>query len=536
MDVLNGNPEALPEMRKFNENELFKFTTHNRGARIVHQNSFSRDWFQTLFNMIMHVRPLNVQNHDLPSELIVSLTSYPKRFKTLHLTLASLLNQSIKPDRVILWIAHEDVNQLPDSVLNLKKAGLEIRFTKDIKSYKKIIPTLKAFPNAFIATADDDVYYWQTWLEELVDAWKKDMNCVTAHRVHRARISPKGSFEPYDRWNLNFSNDLSPNELNFPTGIAGVFYPPGIFHQDVLKEEIFMEVCPHGDDIWLYWMYRLNGIEVKITGTNRVPLTWPSTQESALWKQNLGNGRNDVQIEKISSKYGVPVKTSSEPIFSVRSRDGNYKMLLPQWKTDHIQRIIANTGRPYEEKMLYDMLNRVKEGDLILDIGANIGNHSLFMASIGNCQVISFEPNKQLAESLHRSIQINKLTNKIEVIQKGLGRANSFAEFDCDISHNLGAQSLSTTDKNGSIEVVTLDSLDIQDKIRMIKIDVEGMELDVLKGSKDTLIEHKPLVYLEAEKQKDFLLLNEFLEKLGYKYQATFNATPTHLFLNRASR
>jgi FkbM family methyltransferase len=211
-------------------------------------------------------------------------------------------------------------------------------------------------------------------------------------------------------------------------------------------------------------------------------------------------------------------------------------MLLPQWKTDHIQRIIANSGRPYEEKMLYDMLNRVKEGDLILDIGANIGNHSLFMASIGNCQVISFEPNKQLAESLHRSIQINKLTNKIEVIQKGLGRTNSFAEFDCDISHNLGAQSLSTTDKNGSIEVVTLDSLDIQDKIRMIKIDVEGMELDVLKGSKDTLIEHKPLVYLEAEKQKDFLLLNEFLEKLGYKYQATFNATPTHLFLNRASR
>lgn len=535
MDVLQGNPEALPGMKQVNESDFFRFKTHDRGAKIVHQNSFSRDWFQTLFNMIMHVRPLNVQSHNLPSELIVSLTSYPERFKTLHLTLASLLNQSIKPDRVILWIAYEDENQLPDSILKLKKAGLEIRFTKDIKSYKKIIPTLKAFPNAFIATADDDVYYWQTWLEELVEAWKKHTNCVTAHRVHRARVNSKGSFEPYERWSLNFSNDLSPNELNFPTGIAGVLYPPGVFHQDVLNEEIFMEVCPHGDDIWLYWMYRLNGVEVKITGTNRVPLTWPSTQESALWKENLGNGRNDLQIEKISSKYGVPVNASSEPIFTVRSRGGNYKMLLPQWKTDHIQRIISNSGRPYEEKMLYDMLNRVKEGDLILDIGANIGNHSLFMASIGKCKVMSFEPNKHLAESLLRSIQINKLSNNIEVIQKGLGKKYSFAEFESDISHNLGAQSLSTTDKNGSIEVVTLDSLDIQEKVRLIKIDVEGMELDVLKGSEETLKEYKPLLYLEAEKQEDFKLLNHFLEKLGYKYQATFNATPTHLFTYRAS-
>src|SRR6056297_1722336 len=120
IEVLEGNPEAnvkfkgiieyIPsKKREYESNIAYK-------EKAIADDRFSAEWFNTLFNMLLHVRPLNVKNHGLPGELIVSLTSYPKRFKTLPLTLASILNQSVKPNKVILWIAYEDKSKLPKKV------------------------------------------------------------------------------------------------------------------------------------------------------------------------------------------------------------------------------------------------------------------------------------------------------------------------------------------------------------------------------------------------------------------------------------
>src|SRR6478736_6608940 len=84
--------------------------------------------------------------HGLPGELVVSLTSYPIRFRTLHKTIRSLLGQDIRADRVILWLADGDEQYLPDDVRELQQLGLEIRNCADFRSYKKIIPALEAFP------------------------------------------------------------------------------------------------------------------------------------------------------------------------------------------------------------------------------------------------------------------------------------------------------------------------------------------------------------------------------------------------------
>jgi protein O-GlcNAc transferase len=107
-------------------------------------------------------------NHNLPSKLIVSLTSYPPRFGKLHLTLKCLVNQTVKPDVVVLWIAHQDMNMLPEAVLKYERQGLiSINACNDYKVYKKIIPTLKSFPEAFIVTPDVDLYYPKWWLDTL---------------------------------------------------------------------------------------------------------------------------------------------------------------------------------------------------------------------------------------------------------------------------------------------------------------------------------------------------------------------------------
>ena len=110
-------------------------------------------------------------SHGLSNELIVSLTSYAARFGTLGLTLRCLLTQSVKPDRVILWLAPEDIVRLPMPIRALTRHGLDIRETRDLRSYTKIIPALRAFPDAIIVTADDDLFYERHWLLALVRAW-----------------------------------------------------------------------------------------------------------------------------------------------------------------------------------------------------------------------------------------------------------------------------------------------------------------------------------------------------------------------------
>lgn len=242
--------------------------------------------------------------HSLPGPLIVSLTSYPARYPTLALTLRSLLRQTVKPDRTILWIAHADYELLPRQVLNLQSSGLEIRRTDDTKSYKKILPALDAFPRAFICTADDDVYYWPTWLENLVDGAGEDCQAIRCHRAHEFALGPEESPCPYCSWTANVER-RGESESCFPTGVGGILYPPGILRHEAVDREAAFSLCPSADDVWLFWIARRNGAHYKIVGRHRIFVTWRGSQQQSLWQRN-SDGQNDIQIRNMIARYGFP--------------------------------------------------------------------------------------------------------------------------------------------------------------------------------------------------------------------------------------
>ena len=148
-------------------------------------------------------RPLSFKGHGLESELVISLTSQPKRYKLLHYTLKSLINQTVKPDRIVLYLCREEAEYVTQEMKLLCLSGVEIRVTRDnIRSYKKIIPTLIDFPEAFIVTADDDIIYKSTWLEELVEAYKV-LGGVVAQRAHLIQYDNRGNIQPYNSWLKN---------------------------------------------------------------------------------------------------------------------------------------------------------------------------------------------------------------------------------------------------------------------------------------------------------------------------------------------
>jgi hypothetical protein len=235
--------------------------------------------------------------------VIVSLTSYPPRFGTLHLTLKSLLSQTHVADRTILWIARGDMAALPPAVTQLRAAGLEIIPCDDLKSYKKMIPLLQQGCNAPIVIADDDVHYWPDWLEQLMEARDPARLEVICHRMHRVKLGADGLPVAYNEWEFETGNTES-SILNFPTGIGGVLYPPNVFGPEVLNVDAFTAYCPRGDDIWFWWMARNNGATFRRVPHRQEFHTWEGTQEVALWKDNLGAMMNDNQIRAMIGAYG----------------------------------------------------------------------------------------------------------------------------------------------------------------------------------------------------------------------------------------
>ena len=169
----------------------------------------------------------------------------------------------MKANRVILWLALDEFplkeNDLPDELLKLKDYGLEICWCENLRSYKKLIPTLRLYPEADIATADDDLYYRRSWLEDLYREHIKHPDYLCAHRITKFYLDDEGCFRTiaggWDIWpDGSFLNKLS--------GGAGTLFTPGILHRDAVKSEIFMKICTTNDDIWFWLMAVLNGVKI----------------------------------------------------------------------------------------------------------------------------------------------------------------------------------------------------------------------------------------------------------------------------------
>jgi len=243
--------------------------------------------------------------HGLNAPLIVTLTSYPPRFRYLHLNLMSLLAQAVPADRVILWIAHEDKARLPEKVTALVGEGLEIRFTQDLRSFKKLIPALEAFPEAVLVTADDDMIYPSSWLSSLVSGYDPAQPAIVCHRAHRPLHDGSG-FAPYIRWAHNVTDEAAerPSRDLLPVGVGGILYPPASLDSEVNDSAQFMRLCPHADDLWFWLMGRRKGSFVKRVHEDALDYV-PGSQDSALMSTNWAGG-NDRQLAALLEVYGKP--------------------------------------------------------------------------------------------------------------------------------------------------------------------------------------------------------------------------------------
>ena len=147
---------------------------------------------------------LGVTKEKRNPQIIVSLTTYPARIDKVNRAIKTLLTQSTKPDRVILWLAESQFPNkeadLPKKLLKLCKYGLEIKWCEDLKSYKKLIPTIVKYPNDVVITVDDDLLYDKHMIEKLYNSYLKHPQCISCLRAHLMTFINDGTLRPYNEW------------------------------------------------------------------------------------------------------------------------------------------------------------------------------------------------------------------------------------------------------------------------------------------------------------------------------------------------
>jgi FkbM family methyltransferase len=185
-------------------------------------------------------------------------------------------------------------------------------------------------------------------------------------------------------------------------------------------------------------------------------------------------------------------------------------------ETDHIGRIIA-TGHWYEQDLLADARKRVTGPGTAVDVGAHIGNHTLWFALAMGLHVVAIEPNPASYTQLAMNVAANRVDARL--IAAAVGRESAWGTSVPARPGNTGMATFAVD--GGPVPVFTLDELNLTD-VKLLKIDVEGAVPDVLAGAQTLLAEQSPVIYAEADPDALFDLL-----PAGYRCFGRFAKTPT---------
>lgn len=246
---------------------------------------------------------------DESSNVIVSLTSFPERINTVWITISTILHQTIKPGKIILWLADEQFpkgeEDLPKKLLELKKYGLTIRFCDNLYPHKKYYYTMLENPNSVVITVDDDVFYPEHLIEDLLMTSQNNPGAICCTWAHRIVINGNGKVAPYEQWEHCVRDNNYPEIKLMPVGIGGVLYPPHTLDERVFEKNKLIEISLKTDDLWLKTMEILKKTKaVRIPkGYRQTYFTVVNTQNTGLYKKNVGELRNNKALELLFDNY-----------------------------------------------------------------------------------------------------------------------------------------------------------------------------------------------------------------------------------------
>ena len=319
------------------------------------------------------------------------------------------------------------------------------------------------------------------------------------------------------------------------TQIASLWADAGLF-DDVVEAEAFLETKTMRPA-------SMAAAEVEPTGSfSAEKLTSPVTAPRAVDRHGLA-GKESIKtmddirktldtIQKRMDQIQLSLDAASlgaDRILTINYGDELVKFFLPHAPHDVVQREILRRRTFFEAGILAMVAPRLAKGAVIVDAGANIGNHTIFFAKV--CQaarVVSFEPLRTVFPILTQNIILNELSERVECINAALGSRAGTMVIDQFRPWNSGATSFRETESapgSRGYPVRTLDQHQFS-RLDLIKIDVEGSQMQVLEGARNTIERLRPEVMIEMRPAlREVEGPDKFLQQLGYAPPLTLSPT-----------
>ncbi|GAB3374920.1 glycosyltransferase family protein [Azotobacter armeniacus] len=275
------------------------------------RKGFPTDWKRALKHM---------------SNITVNITTTHNRLDLCSQTVWSLLNQSVPPEKIVIWVSKEaylidkGVDKAPDWMLDLNKIKkiIEFRWTANTGPYRKLFPALvEATKDQVIVYADDDTIYKENWLNLLVTKFREhNEEKIVASRVRISKRNIFGRHKTYMLWPIS-QKEIELDSDYLITGVGGVILKKKHIKEKLLNNQDYLKICPKSDDLWIS----------EIIARSKTPvLTCPEAMreilfiqhEHGLEKQNtlvsknlLGKALNKAKVKTLG-QLGVSVCNNDE--------------------------------------------------------------------------------------------------------------------------------------------------------------------------------------------------------------------------------
>jgi len=490
-------------------------------------------------------------------EIIASMASVPDREDGLKTAVISLIDQV---DCLNIYL--NNYQSVPSF---LKNSKIKIFRSQD---YKNLGDIGKFYFSENIKgyhfTCDDDIIYPSNYVEFMLSKLKIHNGFISCHGA--IFKNPFYSFyksKTTFHFRKEIKNDISVNLIG--TGVMAydadkIKVPLNIFKNKNMADvyiaifaknkNIECTVVAHKEDFLKdYYKESLsnnNFIKLFQKIRNRLALNNIYTSykdkhtiQTDLVKKNkpwtLGNGK---KLDFVCFKY-----------YTVNNKNRIFKDSIKMHGifNDHIFKSINNNKIFYENDLLFHLFTKVcfKENSIAIDVGANIGNHSIFFSKYLCSTVLAFEPSAINYDILDRNLKFNLDKNKFKTYRMALGNITGNVELTYPNNDNLGMARVSYNIKNTNevverVRINTLDKILTKDKIynnvNLIKIDVEGLELDVLEGAENIISRNLPHIIVEAHNEDKLLRIKQYLDKFNYSILGKFCKTPTYHFITKGHR
>ncbi len=325
------NYEKFGSMKTYEENlkDLYAMTEIKNSSDFIKSRNLSRNALYSKAKTDWEKKQAE-KEADLAKateKVIVSLTSHPGRIDTVELCIKSLLKQTSKPEKIILWLSKEQfpgkTADLPEKLTSLTKNSVfEIKFVDDdLKPHKKYYYATKEYPDLPLIIVDDDVEYDKNLIARLMTSYRVHPDCISTMRANLMTFDQQGKVRPYNFWNMGYTMLLdTPSLMLMPTGIGGVLYPPHSIPETAFDTEEIKKNCLYCDDLWLKIFTASNGYKVVVPRNYTPYKEIPGTQDVALWHLNVYGNNNDVTLQNILSYYDEKLG-SSETLLKTFRKD-----------------------------------------------------------------------------------------------------------------------------------------------------------------------------------------------------------------------